>query len=94
VQHAEGEPVFPDRPRPAKGHPGSKAVCGIVLRNVIDECFAAIVVARADSGKHSFADIVTVKRRERPQRVLRELIVSQERIVIRKETSPGVQIDP
>jgi|SRR5580700_2367255 hypothetical protein len=91
---AQGEPLFPDRPRPAKGHPGSKAVCGIVLRNVIDGRFATIVVARADSCKHSFADVVTVKRRECPQRVLRELIVSKKLIVVGKETGPGVQIDP
>src|ERR1700730_18316205 len=91
---SEGEPVFPDRPRPANGDAGSKAVCSVVLRNAIDVCVAAIVVAGADSCIPSLADIVTVKGREYPKRILRELISSLESIIVRKETSRGVQVDP
>jgi hypothetical protein len=40
------------------------------------------------------ADVVAVVRREDPQRVLRELIVALERIIVREETCPGVQLDP
>src|SRR5580704_17150152 len=91
---SEGEPIFPDRPRPANGDAGSKAVCGVVLRNAIDVCIAAIVVARADSCIPSLAYIVTVKGREDSQRILREMIVSLERIIGCKETPRGVQVDP
>ena len=90
----QGEPVFPDRPRPANGEAGSKAVRSVVLGNPIDVCLAAIVVARADSCKPSLADIVTVKGREDSQRILRELIGSLERSIVCKETSRGVQVDP
>jgi hypothetical protein len=90
----EGEAVFPDCPRPANGDAGSKAVCSVGLRNAIDVCVAAIVVARADSCPPSLADVVTVKCREDSQRILRELIVSLERIIVRIETPRGVQVDP
>src|ERR1700733_14679369 len=90
----QGEPVFPNRPRPADGEARSKAVCSVVLRNAIDVCVAAVVVARADSCKPSLADIVTVKGRDYPKRILRELISSLESIIVRKETSRGVQVDP
>src|ERR1700733_13870458 len=81
----EGEPVFPEGPRPANGEGGSKAVCSVALRNAIDVCAAAIVVARADSCIPSLTNIVTVKGRAYPERILRGLIVSLERIIIRKE---------
>src|ERR1700733_4864317 len=90
----EGEPVFPERPCPANGEAGSKAVCSVVLRNAIDVCLAAIVVARANSCEPSLADVVTVKGRQYSQRILRELTVSPERVIVREETSRGVQVEP
>jgi hypothetical protein len=83
----KGEPVFPERPLPANGEAGSKSVCSVVLRNAIDVCLAAIVVARPDSCPPSLADVVTVEGRKYSQRILRELIVSLERIIVCKETT-------
>jgi hypothetical protein len=69
---SEGESVFPDRPRPANGEAGSKAVCSVVLPKAVDVCLAIIVVVRADSCPPSLAYIVTVKGREYSPWILRE----------------------
>jgi hypothetical protein len=88
------DPIFPDRPGPANGDAGSKSVCIIVLRNAIDVCLAAIVVTRADSCPPALAEVVTIKGRRCPQRSLRGLVVSLERIVGSDETSRSIQVDP